>query len=169
MASIPFSRICASEHPPHIDPAALYISSIADAGVTKLRIATGGAGESGLLRALAVAFIDDHVKATKCDPFCVAWLKSDTAQSFNYLVAGAADVSITYHPAAEEIAESQGFVGRRVYGWRDHFMLVGRYLVSSSSSQRVWKEHEFGSWGVLRRDNRTEEQSRRITSRWQGR
>ena len=128
MASIPFTP--STNPPPHIASATIYTSATLGPGPTKLRIATGGAGESGLLRALALAFIDDHVKATKSEPpFSIAWLKSDTAQSFNYLAAGAADVSITYHPVAEGIAESQGFVGRRVYGWRDHFMLVGRFYL----------------------------------------
>jgi len=52
-------------------------------------------------------------------------LRSDTAGSFNYLAQGSADLSITYHAAAEAIAIEQGFVERSVYAWRDHFMLVG--------------------------------------------
>ena len=91
----------------------------------KLRIATGGAGQSGLIRALADAFIADTCSGDKVAPFGVAWLKSDTTASFNYLAQNAADVSITYHAAAEEIAIQQGIAERRVYAWRDHWMLVG--------------------------------------------
>ena len=93
----------------------------------KLSIATGGAGQSGLVKALADAFIDDHVKGTGCEPFSVGWLKSDTAGSFNYLAQASADLSITYHKVAEEIARDQGVWDRRVYAWRDHFMLVGKW------------------------------------------
>ena len=91
----------------------------------KLRIATGGAGQSGLVKALADAFIADQVQRTGCKPFAVAWLKSDTSASFNYLAQACADLSITYHAAAEDIAVEQGVADRRVYAWRDHFMLVG--------------------------------------------
>lgn len=89
----------------------------------KLRIATGGAGQSGLIKALADAFIDHTTK--KSQPFAVAWIKSDTAASFNHIADGTADLSITYHEKAEEIAIKQGIVDHRVYAWRDHFMLVG--------------------------------------------
>ena len=92
----------------------------------KLRIATGGAGQSGLLKVLADAFIVDQVDRTLCDPFAVAWLKSDTTASFNLLAEASADLSITYSPPAEEVAIVQGIAERRVYAWRDHFMLVGK-------------------------------------------
>ncbi|KAL8846327.1 MAG: hypothetical protein Q9221_008567 [Calogaya cf. arnoldii] len=77
------------------------------------------------MRALADKFIDDRVQETGCKPFAVSWIKSDTAGSFNNLASGAADLSITYHPAAVAIAAQQGFTDRSVYAWRDHFMLVG--------------------------------------------
>lgn len=41
--------------PLEVDPAEIYGKS----GVVKLRIATGGAGQSGLLRALAERFIEE--------------------------------------------------------------------------------------------------------------
>ncbi|KAI4164436.1 MAG: hypothetical protein LQ342_002083 [Letrouitia transgressa] len=124
MASLPFDQVTAQSSPPAIDPEAIYHGPFSSDEI-RLRIATGGAGQSGLLKALADAFIDEHVRATGCAPFAVSWLKSDTAFSFNSLAQGAADLSITYHPAAEQIALDQGFVARKVYAWRDHFMLVG--------------------------------------------
>ncbi|KAL8776626.1 MAG: hypothetical protein Q9213_008199 [Squamulea squamosa] len=104
----------AKNNPPHIDPEEVYYGSFKDEKPPiQLRIATGGAGQSGLIRAFADKFIDDHVKETGCKPFAVAWIKSDTAGSFNNLAQGSADLSITYHPAAEEIAKQQGFTDRR--------------------------------------------------------
>ena len=94
----------------------------------KLRIANGGAGESGLIGALANAFIDYATKDVQnCKPFAVAWIKSDTTASFNHIADNTADLSITYHEKAEEIAMRQGIADENVYvyAWRDHFMLVG--------------------------------------------
>jgi len=91
----------------------------------KLRIATGGAGESGLLSALAHAFIAEKETKSNLEPFTIVWIKSDTAASFNYLAENAADLSITYHVMAESIALKQGIADRSEYAWRDHFMLVG--------------------------------------------
>ena len=93
----------------------------------KLRIATGGAGESGLLRALADGFINYRVENTNCAPFTISWLKSDTTESLNYLARTVADVVITYHPLAETAAIKQDIADRREYAWRDHWMLVGMW------------------------------------------
>ncbi|KAL8726933.1 MAG: hypothetical protein Q9181_005880 [Wetmoreana brouardii] len=126
MASVKIDPVVAQNNPPHVEPAEIYYGSYEnEMSPIQLRIATGGAGQSGLVRALADAFIDTQVKETGCKPFAVAWLKSDTAGSFNNLAQASADLSITYHPAAEDIAMEQGFAERSVYAWRDHFMLVG--------------------------------------------
>ena len=112
-----------------IQPTEIYCGTPKGSNVpVKLRIATGGAGQSGLLRALADAFIDDHISETKCPPFAVAWIKSDTAASFNHLADNSADLSITYNAAAEQIAIAQGIADKRVYAWRDHFLLVGMHV-----------------------------------------
>jgi hypothetical protein len=58
-------------------------------------------------------------------PFRACWIASDTSASFNHLAQNAADVSITYIAAAENIARIQGVTDRREYIWRDHWMLVG--------------------------------------------
>lgn len=109
----------------------------------KLRIATGGAGQSGLLKALADAFIDNQVNETRSQPFAVSWVKSDTAASFNHLADGSADLSITYNAAAERIAMTQGIADKHVYAWRDHFLLVGMH-VSYSYDTNV----EYLTWAL---------------------
>jgi hypothetical protein len=116
---------------PFIAPAEIYCGSHVDPSLPTppvlLRIATGGAGQSGLVRALANAFVDYNVKESDCEHFSVSWLLSDTSESFNFLASRAADLSITYHKAAEEIAIAQGIADRREYAWRDHWLFVGRF------------------------------------------
>ncbi|ERF70796.1 hypothetical protein EPUS_08354 [Endocarpon pusillum Z07020] len=119
--------------PPHlVEPTEIYGVE----GPITLRIATGGAGQSGLLRTLAEAFINDfsqqYSSAPESErppgcviPFRACWIASDTSASFNNLALNAADVSITYHATAEKIAMGQGVADRRENAWRDHFMLVG--------------------------------------------
>ncbi|MCJ1383518.1 hypothetical protein MMC17_006632 [Xylographa soralifera] len=92
---------------------------------TKLRIATGGAGESGLVGRLVYAFMAEMETKPNFEPFTAVWIRSDTAASFNHLAENAADLSITYHVMAESIALRQGITDRSEYAWRDHFMLVG--------------------------------------------
>lgn len=67
-----------------------------------------------------------HTQQSRIGLFKVAWLASDTSASFNYLAQNAADVSITYHAAAEHVAMQQGIADRCEYAWRDHWMLVGQ-------------------------------------------
>lgn len=119
----------ARKSPGGIQPTEIYHGTTNDCRVpVKLRIATGGAGQSGLLKALADSFIDDLVSQTKCPPFAVSWIKSDTTASFNHLADGSADLSITYNAAAEQIAIAQGIADKDVFAWRDHFMLVGMHI-----------------------------------------
>ena len=128
MASRPHLDASARHRACDIQPTELYCGTAKGSNLpVKLRIATGGAGQSGLLRALADAFIDDQIRETKCPPFAVAWIKSDTTASFNHLADSSADLSITYNAAAEQTAIAQGIADKRVYAWRDHFLLVGMY------------------------------------------
>lgn len=116
----------ASTHAPlYLERTEVYcLADHADAPV-KLRIATGGAGQSGLIRALAVAFIKHHVSERAVESFAIAWCASDTSLSFNSLALRGADMAITYHPVAEQTALQQGIADRWEYAWRDHWMLVG--------------------------------------------
>ncbi|KAM0197889.1 hypothetical protein ACHAPI_004621 [Fusarium lateritium] len=91
----------------------------------KLRIANGGAGQSGLIKKLANAYIKTRVIGG-ADPFQVAWIKSDTFYSIKYLKTGDADIGITYSNASEQIAIKQGIAkAPSYYAFRDHFLLVG--------------------------------------------
>jgi ABC-type tungstate transport system permease subunit len=74
---------------------------------------------------LANAYIKTRV-ADGEKPFQVAWIKSDTFYSIQYLKTGDADIAITYNPSAEQIAIKQGTAKEpSYYAFRDHFLLVG--------------------------------------------
>ena len=129
MASRPRLDATARNQPCYIQPTETYYGSAGNGtSPVKLRIANGGAGQSGLLGSLADAFIDDQISETKCAPFAVAWIKSDTTASFNHLADNSADLSITYNAAAEQIAIAQGIADKSVYAFRDHFLLVGMHV-----------------------------------------
>ena len=90
-----------------------------------LRIGNGGAGQSGLIRALGNAYIQSLV-ASGQPPILVEWYKSDTTETIAYLQTGIVDLGITYTPSAESVAISQGIVrSPSHYLFRDHFLLVG--------------------------------------------
>ncbi|KAK2051162.1 extracellular solute-binding protein family 1 [Colletotrichum caudatum] len=90
-----------------------------------LRVANGGAGQSGLVKALVDAFIQESVK-NGSTPFRGGWVLSDTTFSIKYLQSGEADVGITYNAAAERNAIGEGIVDPKIYYiFRDHFLIVG--------------------------------------------
>lgn len=108
-----------------IDPAATYDGGYGSGSPVRLNIGNGGAGQSGLVKELADAFIKESVK-NGSDPFLVAWYKSDTTVSIQYLKSGLVDVGITYSPVAEKIAIDQGIAtSPSYYAFRDHFIITG--------------------------------------------
>ncbi|CAG9937165.1 unnamed protein product [Clonostachys rosea f. rosea IK726] len=119
------------------EPAAIYDGGLGDGtnGTIALRIGNGGAGQSGLVKELADAFIQDSV-ANGSKPFTVAWVTSDTTYSIEYLKQGSIDVGITYNFAAEDIAVKQGIAKKDIYyAFRDHFLLVGPKANPANISQ----------------------------------
>ncbi|KAF9459273.1 hypothetical protein BDZ94DRAFT_1172016 [Collybia nuda] len=90
-----------------------------------VRIANGGAGQSGLIGAWADGFIKHCVEFHKFAPFRIGWYLGDTTESLGLLAAGSVDIAVTYNKAAESQSVSSGAAVQRVYGFRDHFLLVG--------------------------------------------
>ncbi|KAF2626047.1 extracellular solute-binding protein family 1 [Macroventuria anomochaeta] len=111
-----------------VDPTEIYNGGfISINNNTALRIATGGAGQSGLVKALADAFIQDSVK-NGSQPFNIGWVLSDTTFTIKNLQSGEADLGISYVPTAEEVAAEQGIIDAntgRYYLFRDHFIIAG--------------------------------------------
>lgn len=89
--------------------------------------------------ALADAYIQESVK-NGSSPFRVAWILSDTTSSIKHLQDGSADVAITYCSAAEKMAIAQDIATKRLYLFRDHFLIVGPIgnPAKLSSSQDVY-------------------------------
>lgn len=85
-----------------IAPQATYNGGYTNAKDVRLRIANGGAGQSGLIGAWADAFIKYMVKERHVEPFLVAWYLGDTTESLGLLAAGSVDVAVTYNEAAEK-------------------------------------------------------------------
>jgi hypothetical protein len=48
-----------------------------------------------------------------------------TTESVNYLASGDADIAITYNAAAENRSLKLSIATQCVYGFKDHFYLVG--------------------------------------------
>ncbi|KAL4786873.1 hypothetical protein BJX76DRAFT_62864 [Aspergillus varians] len=111
--------------PSGVQPEKVYDGGFPNAAEVLLRIGNGGAGQTGLVEVLANAYIKSRV-ARGVKPFKVAWYKSDTTESINYLKNGVADVAITYTAAAEDLAIEQGIaLAPSHYIFREHFLLTG--------------------------------------------
>ncbi|KAG6819113.1 hypothetical protein H0H93_015358 [Arthromyces matolae] len=108
-----------------LKPRAIYSGGYDTAKEIKLRIANGGAGQSGLIGAWADAFIKYAVETLNLDPFLVGWYLGDTTESLAFLANGSVDVAVTYNAAAEAQIEKSLAANERIYGFRDHFILVG--------------------------------------------
>ncbi|KAG6853765.1 hypothetical protein C0991_001595 [Blastosporella zonata] len=108
-----------------LKPRVVYDGGYTGATEIKLRIANGGAGQSGLIGAWADAFIQYSVEELNCAPFLVGWYLGDTTESLAFLANGSVDVAVTYNAAAEAQIEKIQAAAQRVYGFRDHFLLVG--------------------------------------------
>ncbi|KIJ42568.1 hypothetical protein M422DRAFT_254351 [Sphaerobolus stellatus SS14] len=59
------------------------------------------------------------------ESFSVGWYLGDTTQSLTFLSEGSIDIAVTYNTAAEQQNINSGDAVQSVYGFRDHFYLVG--------------------------------------------
>ncbi|KAJ3805971.1 hypothetical protein F5876DRAFT_50904 [Lentinula aff. lateritia] len=103
-------------------PTKTYNGGYTDAKEIRLRIANGGAGQSGLVGALADAFVRWCVEESKSK---VGWYLGDTTQSLAYLSSGWVDIALTYNEAAEQAVLRSGKAVVRELIFLDHFYLVG--------------------------------------------
>ncbi|KAL0956905.1 hypothetical protein HGRIS_003010 [Hohenbuehelia grisea] len=114
-----------SAEPSPLKPQATYNGGYESATKARLRVANGGAGQSGLIGAFADAFIKSRVDKSGDEPFTVEWYLGDTTQSLGYLSAGYVDVAFTYNEAAELATVKHGKASKRELVFMDHFYLVG--------------------------------------------
>ncbi|KAJ3982587.1 hypothetical protein F5890DRAFT_1574528 [Lentinula detonsa] len=116
-----------SESP--LTPTRTYDGGYTEAKDIRLRLANGGAGQSGLIGAFANAFVKWCVEGSECEAkeaaFLVGWYLADTTQSLAYLSSGWVDVAFTYNAAAEMALVRNGKAIERELVFVDHFYLVG--------------------------------------------
>lgn len=86
----------------------------------KIRIGNGGAGQAGLIEVLAT----DYVKF-KGGGFAVAWYKSDTTVTLEYLKRRIVDVGLVYDAELELQAVREGYATALSFVFKDHFWIVG--------------------------------------------
>ncbi|KFY25653.1 hypothetical protein V493_04518 [Pseudogymnoascus sp. VKM F-4281 (FW-2241)] len=94
----------------------------------QLRIASEP-GQSKLVKALSNEFINYMADEKNSEPFSVAWISSNSAALFDHLASRSVDIAITHHVAAEDIAIKQGVADKSVSAWRDHWLLVGMFII----------------------------------------
>ncbi|KAJ3533703.1 hypothetical protein NMY22_g7226 [Coprinellus aureogranulatus] len=120
-----FPEIGIPSSPSVPQPQEVYNGGFANASTIRLRIASGGAGQTGLVREWANAFIQHLVQTHGYEPFQIGWYLGDTTDSLAMLDAGTVDVAATYNEAAENLLLTSGAATRRVYAFRGFFALVG--------------------------------------------
>ncbi|PYI11942.1 hypothetical protein BO78DRAFT_465909 [Aspergillus sclerotiicarbonarius CBS 121057] len=111
--------------PTGVEPKYTYDGPYNNRSSTLLRIASGAAGQNGLVGALGDAFIKFRV-SKGFDVCKVAWCESNTSNSLNYLNDGTVDAAITCSPPAAAAAIDEGIALDPVhYIFREHLLLVG--------------------------------------------
>ncbi|KAJ3971099.1 hypothetical protein EV361DRAFT_868744 [Lentinula raphanica] len=113
-----------------LTPTKTYNGGYKEAKDIRLRLANGGAGQSGLIGAFADAFVKWCVEGSeesdsKEAPFLVGWYLGDTTQSLAYLSSDWVDVAFAYSAAAELALMRNGKAVERELVFLDHFYLVG--------------------------------------------
>jgi len=88
-----------------------------------IKVANGGAGPTGVIRALAEAFISKKASVRK--DFNIAWIQSITRDSLNHLKRNDANISLTYEPILEKLMIQEKYGQHYEYIFKDHFWLVG--------------------------------------------
>lgn len=85
-----------------------------------IRLGNGGAGPSGLLRALTEDY-QDKVQ----DASTIEWYQNISPLTLRALRDGTLDIALTYERDQEDLAVSQGWAEAPTLIFNDHFVLVG--------------------------------------------
>ena len=98
------------------DPSAIYCS-----GPVVLRIGNGGAGATGLIEALALAYLDQR----RGPPAAITWVCNHSRNTQLALFHGYIDLALTYERASEASAGAEGWSVTHGCVFHDHFVLAG--------------------------------------------
>jgi ABC-type tungstate transport system permease subunit len=102
-----------------------------------IRIANGGAGYTGLLRALSQAYLAQH-PTINGQPFSIAWYATNTTYSFQALRDHVVDLALVYEIWPQALAGNHRYAQKMTPLFRDAFIFVGPTanpagLISSSA------------------------------------
>ncbi len=89
-----------------------------------IRLANGGAGYTGLLRALSEAYLAKH-PTIHGKPFSIAWYATNTTYSFRALKDHVVDIALVYEISPEALTGKQAYAQRMSPLFRDAFILIG--------------------------------------------
>lgn len=87
----------------------------------KIRITNGGAGPTGILKALA----EDYLSINKQKKFAIAWYQNTSLYSLKLLKEKKIDLALIYEPIDAKKAVNNGFASNLTPIFNDHFIIVG--------------------------------------------
>lgn len=86
----------------------------------KIRIGNGGAGPTGILRALSEDYLQMSGKK-----YGIAWYQDISINTLKQLKRGTIDIALVYEKIQADEAEKEGWAGHRTAVFNDHFLIVG--------------------------------------------
>ena len=86
----------------------------------KIRIGNGGAGPTGILRALA----EDFIKDSGVD-YSIAWYQDISPNTLKQLKNGTIDIALVYEKSQGDQAQKEGWAMNYTPVFNDHFLVVG--------------------------------------------
>ncbi|KAI5480259.1 hypothetical protein MNV49_001218 [Pseudohyphozyma bogoriensis] len=118
-------------------------------GPVAFRLGNGGAGPTGILRALSELFLSLHAPGSS-----VPWVCNHSRNTQLALLKDAIDVSLTYERDQEEISVSEGWAKKGGVVFHDHFVVVGprsnpaNLLPTDTPAEMLRKIHVAASAGL---------------------
>ncbi|KAK5105679.1 hypothetical protein LTR62_002491 [Meristemomyces frigidus] len=89
------------------------------------RLGNGGAGYTGILKALCDAFIFHKSQSGTAKPFRVEWVANHSRHTQLALLGDAVQIALTYEPDWEDQATAEGWAKRIGRAFNDRFVLAG--------------------------------------------
>lgn len=104
----------------------------------QIRIGNGGAGSTGILRALA----EDYLKSTSKN-YSIAWYQDISINTLFQLKSGVIDIALVYEKSQGDTAQKEGWATNYTPIFNDHFLIVGpkknpAQLTESDSPQQAF-------------------------------
>ncbi len=111
----------------------------------QVRIGNGGAGPTGILRALAEDYLQESGKE-----YAIAWYQDISVNTLKQLQNGVIDIALVYEKSQGEAAQKEGWATNYTPIFNDHFLIVGprknlaKLSGSDSAADAFLKISKFG-------------------------